>query len=199
MACHFPAQFTEAKLPTWDEDLVMVFSLSKLGLPGARTAIVVAHEEIAERVAAMNAVIGLANNNIGQAIAGPLLKNREILRLSREVIQPFYRQRAKLALEVVAQEFGDGFPYRVHAAEGAFFLWIWFPELPISSRELYERLKQRNVLLVPGEYFFYGLPTDLDWPHRRQCVRITFSQSEETVVAGLRIIGEVLRQLHGSV
>ncbi len=193
----FPgAVFTEAKLPEWDEDLVMVLSLSKLGLPGARTAIVVAQEEIARRVAAMTAVIGLANNNIGQAIVGPLIKNGALFRLSREVIQPFYQRRAQLALEVVAAEFGDDFPYRIHATEGAFFLWCWFPELPVTSRELYERLKRRNVLLVPGEYFFYGLPADLDWPHRHQCVRVTFSQSEQTVAEGLQIMADELRQLH---
>jgi valine--pyruvate aminotransferase len=195
----FPgAIFTDAELPRWDEDLVLVFSLSKLGLPGTRTAIVVAHEEIADRVAAMTAVIGLANNNIGQAIAGPLLKSGELLRLSREVIKPFYERRAKLALEIVAKEFGEDFPYRVHATEGAFFLWMWFPELPITSRELYERLKRKNMLLVPGEYFFFGLPANLDWPHRHQCVRVTFSQSEATVADGLRIMAKELRQLHAT-
>jgi valine--pyruvate aminotransferase len=194
----FPAaMFTAAHLPAWDEDLVMVFSLSKVGLPGVRTAIVIAREEIIQRVSSMTAVIGLANNNIGQAIVGPLLASGELLRLSQEVIRPFYAQKSQRAREIVCQEFGDRFPYRVHANEGAFFLWLWFPELPIATRELYQRLKQLNVLVVPGEYFFYGLPPDSDWPHSRQCVRVTFSQPEETVVEGLRIIADELIRLHG--
>ena len=75
-------------------------------------------------------------------------------------------------------------------------MWLWFPELPITTRELYQRLKQRNVLVVPGEYFFYGLPQNEDWPHSRQCIRVTFSQAEQTVVAGLRVIAEELVALN---
>lgn len=193
----FPgAMFTSAELPTWEEDMIMVFSLSKVGLPGVRTAIVVARDDIVQRVSSMTAVIGLANNNIGQAIVGPLLSSGELLNLSREVIRPFYAEKSRRAREIVHQEFGDRFPYRVHANEGAFFLWLWFPELPITTRELYQRLKARDVLVVPGEYFFYGLPPHEDWPHSRQCIRVTFSQTEQTVVEGLRVIADELRAIH---
>lgn len=195
----FPgAIFTDASPPAWDDDAILVYSLSKLGLPGARTAIVIANEEVVRRVSAMTAVIGLANNNIGQAIVRPLLDSGELLRLSNNVIRPFYQQRAALAREILADAFSDNFPYRVHLTEGAFFLWLWLPELPIGSRELYERLKARDVLVVPGDYFFYGLPDEADqWPHRRQCLRVTFSQSEQTVREGLSVMAEVLRDLHG--
>ncbi|WP_146591904.1 valine--pyruvate transaminase [Posidoniimonas polymericola] len=198
----FPgAIFTQASPPPWDHDTILVYSLSKLGLPGTRTGVVIASEEIARRVAAMTAVVGLANNNTGQAIVGPLLDSGEALTLSRDVIKPFYQERAKLAREILAEAFGDAFPYRVHLTEGAFFLWLWLPELPIGSRELYERLKRRDVLVVPGDYFFYGLPegdsSSNEWPHRRQCLRLTFSQSEQTVREALEIMAEELRALHG--
>ena len=39
-------------------------------------------------------------------------------------------------------------PYRVHRPEGAIFLWLWFENLPITSAELYQRLKNRGVLIV---------------------------------------------------
>lgn len=195
----FPAaMFNDARLPAWDDDYIMVFSLSKVGLPGVRTAIVVAHPEVIARLSAMTAVIGLANNNIGQAMVAPLIANGELLRLSRDVIRPFYARRSQLAREAVRAEFADRFPYRVHAAEGAFFLWLWFPELPIPTRELYQRLKKLNVLIVPGEYFFYGLPEGTDWPHSRQCIRVTFSQSEQVVTAGLRTMAAELARLHAS-
>jgi valine--pyruvate aminotransferase len=193
----FPgAIFTDATLPTWSDDLVLVFSLSKVGLPGTRTAIVIAHEEIVARLARMTAVIGLANNNIGQAITGPLLDSGELFRLSQELIRPHYARRSQIAKEIVQAEFADRFPYRIHANEGAFFLWLWFPELPIPTRELYQRLKQLGVLVVPGEYFFFGLAPDDHTPHREQCLRITFSQPEEVVRAGIRILAEELTRLH---
>lgn len=195
----FPgAIFTDATLPTWDDDLVLVFSLSKVGLPGTRTAIVIAHGEIVQRLARMTAVIGLANNNIGQAITGPLLETGELLRLSQETIRPFYARRSQIAKEIVQTEFADRFPYRIHANEGAFFLWLWFPELPIPTRDLYQRLKKLGVLVVPGEYFFFGLGAEDHTPHREQCLRITFSQPEEVVRAGIRTIAEELTRLHAS-
>lgn len=195
----FPsAIFTDAALPRWEEDLILVFSLSKVGLPGVRTAIVVAHPEIVSRVSAMTAVIGLANNNIGQAIAGPLLASGELFQLARDEIQPFYAHRSAHARQVVHEAFGSRFPYRMHVNEGAFFLWLWFPEMPIASRELYQRLKKRNVLIVPGDYFFYGLPPETEWPHRHQCIRITFSQAESVVVDGLKVMADELAQIHNS-
>ena len=59
---------------------------------------------------------------------------------------------------------------------------------PITTIELYEKLKKRNVLVVPGEYFFYGLEDP--WNHSHECIRVTFSQSENIVKEGIKIIAE---------
>ena len=67
--------------------------------------------------------------------------------------------------------------------------------LPITSRELYERLKARNVLVVPGNYFFYGLE-DEHWAHRDECLRISFTMSEEVVEEGFRIIADEVKKAY---
>jgi len=193
----FPAAVFEPIAPAWNPNITMTFSLSKLGLPGTRTGIVLANQEIISRISAMTGVVGLANNNIGQTIVEPMLTSGELLSLSREVIRPFYKSKSATAQSLIAEHFGDDFPYLVHRSEGALFLWLWFPELPITSLELYQRCKESGVLIVPGEYFFYGLAAGEDWPHQRQCIRLTFSQSEETVAQGIEIIADVLRQAHG--
>ncbi|MBP7948478.1 MAG: valine--pyruvate transaminase [Verrucomicrobiales bacterium] len=190
----FPgAIFVEAK-PVWNETMILGFSLSKLGLPGTRTGIVVAPPPIAKAIAAMTSVVGLANTNLGQALALPLLQSGEMSRVSRELIRPFYEERSLLARQWIESAFGSGFPYAWHKSEGAFFLWLHFPDLPIPTRELYQRLKARKVLIVPGEYFFFGLADD-DWPHRRQCLRMTFSQAPAIVQDGIGIIADVVRGL----
>lgn len=194
----FPGVVFRQITPRWDPGRVLVYSLSKLGLPGTRTAIVLANEELVRRLAVMNAIMGLANNNVGQMLVQPLLASGELKNLCQQVIRPFYATRLALARQAIAETFGDDFPYRLHVSEGAFFLWLWLPELPVASSELYQRLKRRQVLVVPGEYFFYGLPTGDDWPHRRQCIRITFSQSEKTLVRGIGEIAEELRALYRS-
>ena len=52
-----------------------------------------------------------------------------------------------------------------------------------------ERLKAREVLVVPGNFFFFGID-DEDWRHRHECLRVTFTMPEETVRDGFRIIAE---------
>jgi valine--pyruvate aminotransferase len=163
-------------------------SLSKLGLPGTRTAFVVAPPEVASAVSSMMAVTGLANGNFGQAIAGPLFAGGEITRLSREIIQPFYRRKRDAALEAVAEYFPADTPYALHESEGALFLWLWLENSKKTSRELYRSLKERGVLVVPGEYFFFGDTGD-DWRHRHECLRISFAMDDRDVREGLRLIG----------
>ena len=190
----FPgAIFTDAT-PIWDEHIILTLSLSKLGLPGTRTGIIVASEVITNAISAMTAVVGLANNNIGQTLALPLLESGELIHISNDIIRPFYKKRAEKAREFLDEAFNDSTPYRVHATEGAFFLWLWFPDLPISSNELYCRLKQRDVLVVPGDYFFFGL--DEPWQHSQECIRVTFSQPMEIVREGIVIIAEEVRKAY---
>ena len=181
--------FTEAT-PVWNENIVLTLSLSKIGLPGTRTGIVVAREEIASAVSSMSAIVGLANGNIGQAIVEPLVRSGEILELSNEVVRPYYIEKSQQARKWVDELFDPSLPYRVHLSEGALFLWLWFEDLPISSQELYERLKARGVLIVSGHYFFFGLDDSEPWQHRHECIRMTFTMDERTVKDGIKIIAE---------
>jgi valine--pyruvate aminotransferase len=184
--------FGEAS-PLWTPHTIHVMSLSKLGLPGTRTAFVIAPPEVASAVSSMMAVTGLANGNFGQAIAGPLFSSGEITRLSREIIQPYYRRKRDAALEAVEEFFPTDAPYALHESEGALFLWLWLENSKKTSRELYQNLKERGVLVVPGEYFFFG-DADGDWRHRHECLRISFAMDDRDVREGLRIIGSEIAE-----
>lgn len=192
----FPGVIFEDVRPIWDQHIILTLSLSKLGLPGTRTGIVVAREDIIEEMSAINAIASLANNNIGQALTRPLMESGEILRLSREVVRPFYEEKSRLAQELLHDALPDDLPWRVHKSEGAFFLWLWFPDLPICTRELYQRLKARKALIIPGEYFFFGLEDGTDWPHQRECLRLSHTQSEDTVRRGITILAEEVRRAY---
>ena len=184
----FPGAIYVDWKPVWDDNTIVSISLSKLGLPGTRTSVIVAHERYTKALANMNAVVALANGNLGQAILKPLLKGDELIRLSRDVIRPFYEQRSKAAAAVLHEHLTGRAPYALHVSEGAFFLWLWLKNLPITSAELYQRLKRRKVLVVPGHYFFFGL--DEPWDHQHQCLRLTYSQDMNVVREGLEIIAD---------
>lgn len=184
--------FTDAT-PFWEPHVILTYSLSKIGLPGTRTGIVIGPPEIIRALASMSAIVGLSNPSTGQQIMLPLVESGEILRLSREVVRPFYEEKCKLARQTAMEEFGDDIEWRMHRSEGALFLWFWFPGLPITSKELYSRLKKRGVLVIPGEYFFFGLDGQPDWPHRDECIRVSYAMDEAVVRDGLRIIAEEVK------
>ena len=161
---------------------------------------VIANKEIAAAVRSQTAIVGLANGNVGQVIMRPLIESGEVLTLSNNIVKPFYKKRSDFALNCIDELLDDTMDYHIHVSEGALFLWFWFRDLPISTQELYERLKKRDVLVVPGEYFFFGLPdeTDEPWRHRHECIRVSFAMPEEKVREGIRIIGEEAGAAYGS-
>lgn len=188
----------EQELPAWEEHLIYCMSLSKLGLPGVRTGMIIAAEPIIRALTAMNAIVSLAPSSFGPALVRDLLKSGEILRISQEIIRPHYAAKAQHAVAAVhaaMQDAPDGasqVAYHIHKPEGAFFLWLWFPDLPINSLALYQRLRARNVLVLPGQYFFPGLQQE--WQHRHECLRISYAGPEATVAAGIQIIGQEVRR-----
>jgi len=182
--------FTEAKA-VWNENTIFCMSLSKLGLPALRTGIVIANEEVITLVSRMNAVMSLAPGSMGAAIVLDLVRTGGIINLSRNIITPYYQQKARATLDLVYKEL-DGTDFHVHKPEGAFFLWLWFPNLPITNSELYQRLKKKGVLIVPGHYFFPGLKEE--WRHKNECIRVNYSQDTETVVAGVKIIADEIKR-----
>ncbi len=189
----FPGIIYTRATPFWNEQLIVCMSLSKFGLPAVRTGIVIARPEIIRVLSGINAILTLAPGSFGAMLTKNLVSSGEIINLSRTVIEPFYRKKMELAMGAV-QEFFSGLPYRVHTPEGAMFLWLWFKDLPISSAELYSRLKRRKALVVSGHYFFPGL--DTKWKHTRECLRITYSQDDRDVREGLRIIADEVRGLY---
>ena len=175
----------------WNPNIVLSLSLSKLGLPGTRTGIVIAHEQIIEQFTRANAIMTLASGNFGSVLTLDSVKNGDLLRLSNKVIQPYYKNRMEHVTESIHRQMRD-IPYRLHKPEGAFFVWLWFPGLPISDEELYARLKKQNVYIVPGRFFFPGL--DEPWQHRNECIRVSYAGDEAAVEKGIGIIADEVRQ-----
>ncbi len=187
--------FTDVK-PAWNEHTILCMSLSKLGLPAARSGIIIAREEIIKAVCGLNAVISLAPNSMGPALAYDLVESGEVLQLSRDVIRPFYERKAQRAVAQLRDEL-EGVDFHLHKPEGALFLWLWFKDFPITSQEFYERLKNRGVLVVSGHHFFPGLKEE--WRHKHECIRVTTSMDDEIVSKGLSIIADEARRAYNEV
>ncbi len=184
--------YTEAT-PRWNKNTILCLSLSKLGLPATRTGIVIADEPVIQALSGINAIMNLAPNSTGSLLTLDMIRDDSIVPLCENVIRPFYKEKADFAIGCLKRHMGD-IPWHVHKPEGAMFLWLWFEGLPVTSLELYERLKQRGVLVVSGHYFFPGI--EPGWPHQHECLRVTFTRDNQTVERGLAIIAEEVNTLY---
>ncbi|MEM7467314.1 MAG: valine--pyruvate transaminase [Pseudomonadota bacterium] len=182
--------FSEAT-PMFQEHAILCLSLSKLGLPGLRTGIVIADAEIAAMLSSLNAIFSLANNSLGAQIVESLLASGEVFKLSENVIKPFYAEKSVQARQWISESF-SGIDYYVHESEGAIFLWLWFPGLPIDDMTLYRRLKSRGVLVLPGQYFFPS--RDTKNAHQQECIRLSYAQEPAEVKRGIEIIADEVRR-----
>ncbi|MES4615080.1 MAG: valine--pyruvate transaminase [Ewingella sp.] len=189
----FPSIIFSEATPLWNPNIILCMSLSKLGLPGSRCGIVIADEKIITAISNMNGIISLAPGSVGPAIANEMIARGDLLRLSEEVIKPFYYQRVQETIATLRRYLPED-RCLIHKPEGAIFLWLWFKDLPISTETLYQRLKQRGVLMVPGHFFFPGL--EHPWPHTHQCMRMNYVPDAEQIERGVKILAEEVERAH---
>jgi valine--pyruvate aminotransferase len=133
--------------------------------------------------------------SLGPSLAMDLVSSGEITQVSKTIIRPYYEKKAMRAMELLREAL-DGVDFYIHRPEGAIFLWLWLPGLPITSDELYQRLKQKGVLVIPGHHFFPGLENN--WRHMHECIRITYSMQDDVVKRGIELIaGEIKKIVNG--
>ncbi|OCA52417.1 valine--pyruvate transaminase [Photorhabdus namnaonensis] len=189
----FPGIIFSEATPLWNPNIILCMSLSKLGLPGSRCGIIIANEKIINAVSNMNGIISLAPGGVGPAMALEMIRRNDLLRLSQEVIRPFYQQRVQDVIQII-RRYLPAELCLIHKPEGAIFLWLWFKNLPITTEMLYQRLKKRGVLMVPGHYFFPGL--EQDWPHTHECMRMNYVPDPERIAKGIAILAEEIKLAH---
>ncbi|MCG8708428.1 valine--pyruvate transaminase [Brenneria sp. 4F2] len=183
----FPGIIFNEATPLWNPNIILCMSLSKLGLPGSRCGIVIADEKVISAIGNMNGIISLSPGAVGPAIAHEMIQRGDLLRLSDEVIRPFYQQRVTETITMIRRYLSED-QCLIHKPEGAIFLWLWFKNLPITTEVLYQRLKKRGVLMVPGHYFFPGL--EQGWPHAHQCLRMNYVPDPQSLERGIAILAE---------
>lgn len=192
----FPNIIFEDVKPHFNLNIILCLSLSKFGLPGARCGIVVANKDIIKAMSNLSGIMALSPGGIGPEIALPIVKSKEIIELSNNVIKPFYQQKSEVAIKLLTNKITHE-NFRIHKAEGALFLWLWFKDLPITSHELYKKLKEKGLIVVSGHYFFPGL--EQGWQHTHECIRLNYAQDSEVVARGIDILADVINELYVTV
>lgn len=171
--------------PFWNANTIVCMSLSKLGLPGVRTGIVIAHEDIITTLSNITANHSLSPVGVGASLVGQMIKRDLIDDLCGRVIKPFYQNKVNHIVDLLKQSITDE-RFSIHQPEGAIFVWLRFRSLGITTQELYQRLKKKGLLVVPGEYFYPGRTDDDE--HQHECIRMNIVQSEEDIQKGIAIL-----------
>lgn len=192
--------FTEDAEPIWNENIILSMSLSKIGLPSIRTGIVIARKEIAEAISNINAIAALASGSMGQALAEDLVRTEKLTDMAKEHVRPFYKKKSELTEAWIREAF-EGTEYFYHRIEGSIFCWLYLPCLSIPSKEFYSKLKEKGVITVPGEYFFFGHEDQakgLGYPHDHydKTLRINYSGADDLVRDGIKIIAETYKEFY---
>lgn len=191
----FPGIVFGEATPLWNENIILCLSLSKLGLPGLRTGIVVGHPKLIELIRNANAINSLAPGRVGPQLAERLLNGGQMLDLCKTTITPHYRSAMEFAVSRVKETMQD-IPVWIHQPEGALFIWLWFEGLPIKSSELYKKLVERGVYVIAGEHFYPGLEEECQ--HRYECIRVNYAAGSAVVAEGIEIIADTVREIYAS-
>ncbi len=181
--------------PVWNNNTIVCMSLSKLGLPGVRTGIVIAHEDIIKTLSNITANHSLSPVGVGASIVQTMLERDMMDSLCEQIIKPYYQKKVRLIVQLLQTAINDE-RFSIHQPEGAIFVWLRFKSLGITTQELYQRLKAKGLLVVPGEYFFPG--RDDDDVHQHECLRMNIVQSETDIKKGIAILKDEVDRLWSS-
>ncbi len=193
-ALPFPNLVFTEMTPVFGENVVHCLSLSKVGLPGERVGIAIGDERNIHALECFQANASIHSSRYGQALAAQAISSGELARLSLSVIKPHYQRKAALLTAAFDREMPHDVPWYLHKAEGAIFAWLWLKDLPMTDWDVYRKIKQEHVIVVPGSPFFPGL--NEDWPHKQQCLRISLTASEEDLEAGAAAIARVVKKVY---
>ncbi|MCY7274950.1 MAG: valine--pyruvate transaminase [Phormidesmis sp. CAN_BIN44] len=192
----FPAlNFTEMT-PRFGGNVLHCMSLSKAGLPGERIGIAIGDESLVHVLECFQTNLCIHSPRYGQAIAARAVRSGRLAEISETVIRPFYQQKIAIVEATLDREMPPDLPWFLHRGEGAIFAWLWLQDLPITDWEFYQKLKDVDVIVVPGSTFFPGLRED--WPHKQQCLRISLTGSDRDIETAMQRLAQLAEVVYRS-
>lgn len=192
----FPALNFAPMTPIFGDNILHCMSLSKAGLPGERVGVVIGDPALIEVLECFQTNFCIHSSRYGQAIAARAIASGALAHIAEQVIRPYYQDKFAVLEAALDRAMPRSLPWYLHRGEGAIFAWIWFDRLPITDQDLYQRLKQAGVIVVPGNPFFPGLRED--WPHTRQCLRISLTASATELTTAVERLAQVVDELYAA-
>lgn len=160
-----------------------VSSVSKTVAPGLRGGVVVARDDLRERIAERKCREDLHGATFAEAVLREFLSAGALERTVQR-IRPVYARRRNLLGDAVRRFFPEG--TQVFVPGGGYMIWVTLPE-PVDMNEVKRRALARGVAFAPGDVFFAG-----QRPSRHLRLNAAKAAEEDLVVA-VQVIGECVQ------
>ncbi|MGE4283986.1 MAG: PLP-dependent aminotransferase family protein [Clostridia bacterium] len=166
--------------------VIYVGSFSKILSPGLRLGWVIAPSKIIEKIVVLKQVNDVHTNIFAQVLATEYINKYDMdehIQKSRNL----YGKRCGLMLECMDKYFPDFCKYT--RPEGGLFIWCMLPDR-FDAAVVAKESVNRKVAIVPGSTFM----TDMEKPS--SSFRLNYStMADEKIEEGIKILGEVLKEL----
>ncbi|THC54930.1 valine--pyruvate transaminase [Streptomyces sp. A1499] len=182
--------------PVRHPHVVNCFSASKAGMPGERVGFAIGDPRYAGAIAAFlsNSVLHAAQ--LPQAALATTLREGTLDEVTRDAITPYYRGKRELMDALLMEQLPPDIAWRSHSGAGGMFAWVWIDHAWFDDVELYRRLKEKRVFVVPGRHFFVDATTTaLPRGHATRCFRMSLSAPEKTLIDGVSRVAETLEEM----
>jgi valine--pyruvate aminotransferase len=189
----FPQVAETLTPPVWHENIINCFSLSKAGLPGERIGFAIGARRHINAMVSFIANSSLHAPQLPQLVLASSLETGCLDELAASVIKPYYLARRCAAEKFLSECLPDSVDWHLHKSRGGMFCWLWVNEPWFDDNRLYQLLKCREVVIVPGRHFF---PDQLCLgQHGTQCFRLSVTPEEPVVREGIQRIAEAIEDL----
>ncbi len=166
--------------------VIYIKSFSKIFLPGIRLGYIVAPDNLRESMSNSKFNTDITTSSLMQR-ALELYIDKGNWKENISNLNMKYRCRYNIMSKLIDEELGDKVIYKKPGGGLTFYLTI--KENKINSKELFFRLREKNVFITPGVLFFRNMKDGYN------TFRIGFYQTDEDKIRrGLRIIREELER-----
>lgn len=178
-------------------NVIHLFTFSKTLAPDFRIGGMVAPKEIIEKANLIKQAASLYTSNQLQAMVAEYLTGGYLDQHLPNIIS-IYKPRREAMIQAIEEYFPDIF--YVNKSPGGLFVWSALKEEAMKYAKLLNIKEVKNEASKLNVGFVPGIPFFAHSQGNEVSMRLNFSnQSEENIVKGIRIIGEILHQKVNSV
>jgi valine--pyruvate aminotransferase len=192
----FPQIVETQTTPRWHPNVINFFTMSKAGMPGERIAFAIGDPRYINPMVSFIANSVLHAPQLCQLVLARALETGALDEISSTVIKPYYQNKRRLGEKLLADILPDSVDWRLHASEGGMFCWLWINHDWFDDNDLYQRLKQEKVFVVPGRHFFVDPErTPRLRGHATKCVRLSLSAAEPVISEGIERLAATMQEM----